>query len=85
MNNKYLKKYNHELVKIALIGCKELSSREVGILRGTLHTCPEDNYNIELEFENGSRMLIPKHSILYIKSCLKKKRRLRNDSSRKIE
>jgi sRNA-binding regulator protein Hfq len=54
----YLFEYNHKVVVVFLVNGAEL--------QGKLHV-GDDNFNVQLEdVVANSRMLIPKHSILYL-------------------
>jgi len=55
----YLFEYNHKIVVITLINGVEL--------QGKLHV-GDDNFNVQLELDS-KRILVPKHSILFIKLC----------------
>jgi len=53
----YFERFNHKEVVITLITGQKLM--------GKLHTNTYNKYDVLLEF-NGRRILIPKHSILYL-------------------
>ena len=53
----------HQIVTIRLITGEELT--------GKLHLNEFARYDVKLELNNGDELLIPKHSILYVKSSRK--------------
>jgi len=55
---RYWEKYDHKLVKVKLINGEEL--------QGKLHVDWKCPYDVQLEMEDGKRILIPKHSVLYV-------------------
>ena len=56
--SRYWEKYDHKQVKVKLINGEEL--------QGKLHVDWKCPYDVQLEMEDGKRILIPKHSILYV-------------------
>lgn len=56
--SRYWEKYDHKQVKVKLMNNEEL--------QGKLHVDWKCPYDVQLEMEDGKRILIPKHSILYV-------------------
>ena len=54
----YWQRFDNKIVSIKLI--------DGSIIEGKLHTDLYNKYDVVIELDNGERILIPKHSILYM-------------------